>query len=223
MYLAAGAVADASQNKPRYRLRLSIILDCLMIAFMLFVFVGGQPFESRSEDALAEKIATQGQGDVGRQIFYFVVFVLIAFITYRGNVVKKLSFYPLTINLMTAWCLFTVFWALDPEVSIRRVVLSAIIVYTTFNLFICVGMHRSLQLLRYTLAFLICASLISVFLIPKPFILRQNLTRRSLARGKASSYIRTLQPRLPPTRSSSSCFPLRVAKMYSMRSWSWSR
>jgi exopolysaccharide production protein ExoQ len=165
--MVAGQITHGWRTEPRYRLRLAIILDFLMVAFMLFVFVGGQPFESRSEDVLAEKIASQGQGDLGRQIFYFAVFLLIALITYRANALKKLSFYPLTMNLMTAWCLVTVFWALDPEASIRRVVLSAIIVYTTFNLFICVGMQRSLQLLRYTLAFLICASLISSLVIPE--------------------------------------------------------
>jgi O-antigen ligase len=68
---------------------------------------------------------------------------------------------------MTAWCLVTVFWAIDPGASIRRVVLSAIIVYTTFNLFICIGMQRSLQLLRYSLAFLVCASLLSSLVLPE--------------------------------------------------------
>jgi O-antigen ligase len=142
------------------------LLDIVMTAFMIYVFVGGQLFEDRSEEALAASFASQGQGDVFRQIYYFTIFVIVAAICFRSNIIAKLRYYPMSINLMTLWCLVSVAGAIEPAISFRRLVLSSIVVYTTFNLFICVGVVRSLELLRYTLAFLITASLVSVFIVP---------------------------------------------------------
>ena len=143
-----------------------LVLDIVMSAFMIYVFVGGQLFEDRSDEALAANFASQGQGDVFRQVYYFTIFIVVAAIAYRSNLFRKLSYYPMTINLMTAWCLVSVAGAIEPAISFRRLVLSSIVVYTTFNLFICVGVQRSLELLRYTLAFLVAASLLSVFFVP---------------------------------------------------------
>jgi exopolysaccharide production protein ExoQ len=160
------AIPKVAIGRQGMRIPLPTLLDYIMIAFMIYVFVGGQLFEDRSDETLAANFAAQGQGDTFRQIYYFTIFVIVGMITYRRGVLRKAKYYPLTINLMTAWCLVTVFGAVDPAVSFRRLVLSSIVVYTTFNLFICVGVQRSAQLLRYVLAFLMCASLVSVFLVP---------------------------------------------------------
>jgi O-antigen ligase len=148
------------------RVKMTVVLDIITTAFFIYVFVGGQLFEDRSDEALAASFATQGQGDVVRQIYYFSIFAVVATIAFRSQIVRKLGYYPMTINLMTAWCLVSIFGAIEPAISFRRLVLSSIVVYTTFNLFICVGVRRSLELLRYTLAFLIAASLVSVFIVP---------------------------------------------------------
>ena len=150
--------------RPVSRVAMATILDYIMTAFMIYVFVGGQLLEDRSDEVLAANFAAQGQGDTFRQIYYFSIFIIVGLITYRSNLLHKLKYYPLSMTLMTAWCLVSVFGAIDPAISFRRLVLSSIVVYTTFNLFICVGVQRSLFLLRYTLAFLMCASLVSVFL-----------------------------------------------------------
>lgn len=152
---------------PRRRIAITVVLDWVMSAFMVYVFVGGQLFEDRSPEALAENFAAQGQGDTFRQIYYFSIFVIVAVIAYRRDFLYKLRYYPMTINLMTLWCLLTTFTAIEPAISFRRLVLSSIVVYTTFNLFICVGYQRGFELLRNVLAFLMCASLLSVFAVPE--------------------------------------------------------
>lgn len=156
----------AITHQTGWRIALPTLLDYVMVAFMIYVFVGGQLFEDRSDESLATNFTTQGQGDAFRQFYYFTIFVVVGLITYRRGALRKLKYYPLTINLMTAWCLVTVFGAIEPAIAFRRLVLSSIVVYTTFNLFISVGVQRSIELLRYTLAFLILASLISVFIVP---------------------------------------------------------
>jgi exopolysaccharide production protein ExoQ len=152
---------------PRRRIAISVVLDWIMSAFMVYVFVGGQLFEDRSPESLAENFANQGQGDTFRQIYYFTIFVIVAFITYRRDFLYKIRYYPMTINLMTVWCLMTAFAAIEPMISFRRLVLSSIVLYTTFNLFICIGYQRSFQLLRNVLAFLMIVSLLSVFIVPE--------------------------------------------------------
>ncbi|WP_374332855.1 O-antigen ligase family protein [Aestuariivirga sp.] len=149
------------------RISVTLLLDWVMTAFMIYVFVGGQLFEDRSQETLARNFASQGQGDTFRQFYYFTIFVIVGFITYRHDLMRKLRYYPMTINLMTMWCLATTFTAIEPAISFRRLVLSSIVVYTTFNLFICVGFQRSFELLRNVLALLMCASLVSVFIIPE--------------------------------------------------------
>jgi O-antigen ligase len=151
----------------RRRVAITVVLDWIMTAFMIYVFVGGQLFEERTPEALAENFANHGQGDAFRQLYYLSIFLVVAVITYRKNVLQTLRYYPMTINLMTIWCLVTAFAAVEPDISFRRLVLSSIVVYTTFNLLICVGYKRSFELLRHVLAFLMCISLVSVFVVPE--------------------------------------------------------
>jgi O-antigen ligase len=73
---------------------------------------------------------------------------------------------PAPIFLVLGWCWASVFWALDPDTSLRRVFLTTTVVFSAFWLVRGLGYDRFIGQIRIGLAILLVVNFLAVFFLP---------------------------------------------------------
>jgi len=134
-----------------------------LLAFMFLAFVGLTPF-SQPDPALAVASNT-GQGDIARQISYFLVFSIIAASAIHLRGFRAFTAVPVLLIILLAWCVVSAFWSVEPAVTLRRAVLAVIVVLTVMLSVESLGVGRSLRLFRLALAAVLLINWISIPLI----------------------------------------------------------
>lgn len=136
----------------------------LLVAFIIVQLRYGAAASMESRDELAAAVADGAGGDRLRQLFYFAIFFLIAWITLSRS--RPLAIIPISIpyNLACGWCLISFIWAIDPGISFRRAVGMYIILIAVAWCIQELGAAKSIRVLYALLASLIVVSMVSVAL-----------------------------------------------------------
>src|SRR6185437_5457638 len=135
------------------------LVEAGFVITMLLVIVGLTPFDTRTAAALAARDAASASGDTLRQVVYLATFGMIL---YGALAVRAI---PLSIVILLAWCAATALWAAEPDVVMRRAVLATIFVFSMLLVVDTLGSARTVALLRYVMAAIIVADLLSVALV----------------------------------------------------------
>jgi exopolysaccharide production protein ExoQ len=110
--------------------------------------------------------ATSGTGSPLRQGLYLLV-CLTALVGLRPWAdPARLLPVPLPLTIALAWCAASLLWAIEPGIAVRRLVLTAGIIWAIFATVPRLGYDRTVLLLRVMLALSVVASFLAVFAWP---------------------------------------------------------
>ncbi|MDE8652297.1 O-antigen ligase family protein [Novosphingobium album (ex Liu et al. 2023)] len=98
-----------------------------------------------------------------RQGGYLMIAALAAFAIRAERNLSRLLVIPWPLVAALAFCLLSVAWAIEPSIALRRVVLTSLVVWTTFALVNALGYDRSLFLVRAMLGVLLTANFLAVY------------------------------------------------------------
>lgn len=132
-----------------------VVYRALFVAFLLLVLIGPTPF--------TELVMQTGesQGDIWRQVGISVLFAGLSVVAFgRGFGLPRSV--PMTLVVTLCWCLLSVGWAVDPFIAIRRLALTAMVVWIVCRCISDLGAARALDLLKYTLVFLLLVNFLVV-------------------------------------------------------------
>jgi O-antigen ligase len=141
------------------------LVEAGFVITMLLVIVGLTPFDTRTAAALAARDAASASGDTLRQVVYLATFGMILYGALRKNGALAVRAIPLSIVILLAWCAATALWTAEPDVVMRRAVLATIFVFSMLLVVDTLGSARTVALLRYVMAAIIVADLLSVALV----------------------------------------------------------
>jgi len=130
------------------------------IAFLALILVGVAPLQ---ELAITERV---GQGDIANQILHLSIFAILVLNTGTKLTARQLQPVPVTILLVLAYCLVSVSWAIEPIISLRRLVLTGLVIWVLFRFVADLGYDRTLLILRIVMIALLVLNYASVFLTP---------------------------------------------------------
>lgn len=105
-------------------------------------------------------------GSVERQIGYIVVLGLAIYGSFPVMTRFSLIALPIPIVLALCWCWVSLTWAIDPDASLRRLVLTTTVAWTIFILVRHTRYTTMIDVLRWTLVGSIALSYVVVFLDP---------------------------------------------------------
>jgi hypothetical protein len=117
------------------------LLVLALFGLCYMCIIGLHPF------TLKEKSARfTGDGDALRQLLYLGAFL----ITIATSIHKPMRLFALPTSLVVAlgWCWLSTTWSLAPDIAVRRVALTTIIIMTVFRCVDELGIARTLALLR---------------------------------------------------------------------------
>jgi exopolysaccharide production protein ExoQ len=143
------------------------VAEAAYVAFLLLVFVGLSPFETRDPAALAIGVPTSGAGDLARQICYLGAFAAIIATSFGKRGWNSIKLVPVSIALLLGWCLLSATWAGEPGIAFRRAGLEVVIVVSAFLSVETIGAERALRLWRYVLIGILAVNWISIPLLPQ--------------------------------------------------------
>lgn len=119
------------------------------------------PFMTYESDAVA------GTGQLARQLGYISIALLTAYSVRALKVPKRLLVVPVWVAVAVGWCWLSVTWAFDPRISVRRLVLMTIVLWSSFVLVRQLGYRSTLLLIRGALVLLLAVNYIAVFNYPE--------------------------------------------------------
>lgn len=143
------------------------VAEAAYVVFLLLVFVGLSPFETRDPAALAIGVPTSGAGDLLRQICYLGAFAVILATSLDRRGWDSIRLVPLSMALLLGWCLLSATWAGEAGIAFRRAGLEVVIVVSAFLSVDTIGAERALQLWRYVLIGILAVNWISIPILPQ--------------------------------------------------------
>jgi O-antigen ligase len=108
-----------------------------------------------------------GAQNTARQVGYGIVLVMSLAALRPWQHPERLLVVPWPLLLALAWCWLSAFWMLDPNVGIRRLVLTTIVIWSLFALVRQLGAEQSVAILRIMLAAVLAVNFAAVFLYPE--------------------------------------------------------
>ncbi len=141
----------------------SLLLQGAFVGLLYLVLVGLEPFKVRDLDDLV----TASQGDVFRQMAFASAYVVILLTAPRRFERGSILGMPLSVWLVLGWCATSMLWSVAPDVSLRRLLLTGMIISATLLAVSNIGPERSLAILRAMLATLLIINLLSIFIVPQ--------------------------------------------------------
>lgn len=118
---------------------------------------------------IKENVRYTGQGDLAREIA-FVVVLAMALVATQGaqgaQGVRRFFNVPVTLALALGWCWLSMVWAMNPDVTIRRLLLTTMIVVIIFNLAQALRFEETVRIVRRVFVITLAASYAAVLLAP---------------------------------------------------------
>lgn len=111
--------------------------------------------------------ALTGEGNIFRQLSYILLFGALIVATFRQRALERALLTSLPVNLLLLWCWLSVLWAISPSISVRRLVLTTIIIYATFTYVISLGYERTARSIRQVFTVVLILNLLTVILRPQ--------------------------------------------------------
>lgn len=146
--------------------RMVIVAQIFYFVFLMMVFIGQQPFASRTQDELVAMAEANDGSDLFKQALFIGFALLLTGVQIiRQHPLKyKFSFWPLA--LMLVWFLVTCSWGVEPFISFKRVMQQVIVIYITFCALALIGPERLFTALKWALIISLIICWISLPLTP---------------------------------------------------------
>lgn len=106
-----------------------------------------------------------GEGNPMRQALFALV-TIVAIVAVRPQDWRRLVVVPIPIVLTLAWCWLSVSWSLDPSITLRRITLTTLIIWTVFIAVRQLGYQTTVGIMRVCLIVTLIANYIAVMLFP---------------------------------------------------------
>lgn len=107
-----------------------------------------------------------GEGSTQRQIGYLAILGLAIYGARPATARWKLVAMPVPVLLALGWCWLSLAWAIEPDIGVRRLLLTSVIVWTIFLIVQQAGYRTSLDIVRAVLVLALLANYAVVFLDP---------------------------------------------------------
>jgi O-antigen ligase len=142
-----------ADDAPARGIVLPRLIELAHAAFLLLIFVGLAPFAIRDATAMASPDGpASGAGDLLRQLAFASAFALILFAAMREKGFAAFAAVPPTLALLLVWCVASAWWSAEPDITLRRAVLVAVVVLSAMMSASTLGPARSFRILRWVLA-----------------------------------------------------------------------
>ncbi|WP_161390703.1 O-antigen ligase family protein [Croceibacterium xixiisoli] len=113
-----------------------------------------------------ESSGTAGTGSLVRQIGYLAVALITVFAIHAETRLKRLDAIPWPMLLALAWCWASLFWAIEPGIALRRIVLTTLVIWSVFALVRAMGVDRTILIVRVILVLTLLANYAAVYCDP---------------------------------------------------------
>lgn len=120
-----------------------------LIALFYMVMVGLHPF---TDPKTTGAIPGQGSGDVVQQLWYTAALVVVVAASQPFAYPRRLLVLPMPLVLALGWCALSLTWALAPEIGLRRLILTVMIIFILFRGVDQLGGARAAMAVRVALA-----------------------------------------------------------------------
>jgi len=107
-----------------------------------------------------------GEGSPLRQLCYFAVFPLAIAAVRPLNRPSRLFAMPLLLVMALLWSWVSVRWAIAPDMAVRRLLLTTIVIWTIFLAVEDLGYTKTMKLIRVALIATLIANYVTVIFIP---------------------------------------------------------
>lgn len=146
-----------AEAEPLDRRALGQIALCAV--FILLVVLG--PFSATLTSDGAE------EGSAFRQISYLLMFIaaIVSAAPWRRGW-EKISM-PIPMIVALVWCWASVFWAIEPAISVRRLLLTTLVIWTVFIIVHSVGYRRAIDGLRVGMVAALAINYLTVLAVPQ--------------------------------------------------------
>lgn len=147
-------------------MRMVWITQIFYFIFLMMVFIGQQPFASRTQDELVAMAQENDGSDLFKQMLFigFALLLTAVQIIRKHPLRYKFTFWPLAIMLV--WFFITCSWGVDPFVSFKRAMQQLIVIYITFCALSLMGPQRLFDALRAALIVSLIICWVSLPLTP---------------------------------------------------------
>ncbi len=134
----------------------------LLMFFLGFHFVGVNPFSGE----YSTSVNMEGEGNLLRQVVFVLILGLTLPLIYiNGSAIKSSYINNGALLLLYGWFLLSPLWSLVPDISLRRVIGTWIILLTVIN-FASLPAERIWAALRYVTLGILVVNFVSVFVVP---------------------------------------------------------
>lgn len=136
--------------------------------FLLLIMVITAPIATNMSDRAvsASSAVLTGQGTLWRQLVYMAIFASTAFGVGLHRDLRLFQAVPPSLVLVLAYCWLSLSWAIEPDVAMRRLVLTTIVVVTLSLSLEHLGSSRTFAQLRLILGAICILNFIAVFAFP---------------------------------------------------------
>ena len=107
-----------------------------------------------------------GHGNMFRQASYLLLFTLAIVKLRVFQDLRQILILPASMMILLAWCWSSIFWAVDPAITIRRLVLITLNIWTVFLCVEHAGYERTMRMIRIVLAVTLVLNFLSIPLLP---------------------------------------------------------
>ena len=139
-----------------------------LVALLYMVLIGLQPFAVR----VAAQGADKGGGDFIDQLWYTATMLIVIGVAQPWRAPRRLLVLPVSMVVALGWCALSLTWALAPEIGARRLILTAMIVFTVFCAVDQLGPEKSANAARTALVIAIALSYVAM--VVSPVAVHQN-------------------------------------------------
>lgn len=158
---AARRFALTAQVQVREMARRQALSAVIFVVLAIVALVGTNPFET-----YFATINDDGGGDATMQIVILGLCALTVFAQVEYGGTRPPMAIPPTVMIVLVYCLISASWAIDPLISIRRLVLTGLVIWLIVRCVGDLGAVRTIRLLRVLLVILMVANYAAVFFTP---------------------------------------------------------
>lgn len=108
-----------------------------------------------------------GEGSPIRQGIYILIFIISIISARAFREPQRLLAVPASLMIVIAWCWISISWALNPDIAIRRLLLTTILIWTIFIAVKNVGYSSTIGAIRGVMALLVVLNYVIVILFPQ--------------------------------------------------------
>ena len=152
--MAGLMLAHLPPQPPALSPRLTFWVSAAFVVFLYLCFVGVIPFADRVIYDLDET----GGGDIFKQLFFVTLGLVFAGVLLKQPQVSLKPLITPMLLVTLGWALLSVGWSAVPDIALRRLILTLIVIFITYASVALLGPRKVLDILFFTLLGLLIIS-----------------------------------------------------------------